>query len=119
MVELHVILIKLSRPSLLSPPSPHSWSSPSPPHLLLLCYLDGSNLLGHDRQHFNVDPVELIKAGPSSSAGKAFEELAHSHEVQLIGTVEYHTLDSHGFGKILHGRGEVGEREKESSQLVH
>ena len=71
------------------------------PYPLLLCYLYGSDLLCHYRQYFYVYSVELIEAGPGPSAGKALEELAHSHEVQLVRAVEHNTLDRHSLGKIL------------------
>ena len=38
-------------------------------HILLLCLLDGGYLLGHHRQHFYVNTIELIKACPGSSTG--------------------------------------------------
>ena len=65
--------------------------------------MDGGDLLGHHRQHLNVNAVELIKAGPGPSAGQPLEELAHSHEVQLVRTVEHHTLDGHSLGQVLGG----------------
>ena len=74
-------------------------------HPLLLCNLNGSNLLCHDRQHLNVNTVELIEARPGACTGQSLEELAHGHKVKLVGTVEHNTLDSHRLGKIL-GRGE-------------
>lgn len=33
-------------------------------HPLLLCFLDGGDLLGHHGQHLDVDPIKLIKARP-------------------------------------------------------
>lgn len=35
-------------------------------HLSSLCSLNGQNLLSNDRQHFQVDAVELIKASPGT-----------------------------------------------------
>ena len=32
---------------------------------------------------------------------QTFEKLAHSHEIKLIGAVEHHTLNGHGFSQIL------------------
>jgi len=64
---------------------------------LLLCNLNGGVLLCHDRQHLNVDPVELIKARPRTGTGEPLEELSHGHEVKLVGAVEHYTLDGHHF----------------------
>lgn len=43
-------------------------------HPLLLCLLDGGDLLRHHRQHLDVNPIKLIKAcpGPSTRQSKAF-----------------------------------------------
>lgn len=37
---------------------------------LLLCFLDGCDLLGHHRQHLDIDAVELIEASPGTRAGQ-------------------------------------------------
>lgn len=37
-------------------------------HPLLLCLLDGGDLLCHHRQHLNIDAIKLIKAGPGPRA---------------------------------------------------
>lgn len=38
---------------------------------------DGEKLLCNDRQHLNVDPIELIKAAPGSGLGQPREETTH------------------------------------------
>lgn len=35
---------------------------------LLLCFLNGCDLLGHHRQHLDINAVELIKASPRTRA---------------------------------------------------
>ena len=37
-------------------------------YLLQLCFLDDCDLLSDHGQHLNVNPTELIKAGPGTSA---------------------------------------------------
>lgn len=44
---------------------------------MLLGFLDGGDLLGHHRQHFHVNAIELIETGPRSRA------VAHHTEDQL------------------------------------
>lgn len=39
-------------------------------YLLLLCFLNGCDLLGHHRQHLDINTVELIKASPCTGAGQ-------------------------------------------------
>lgn len=41
---------------------------------LLLCLLDGGDLLRHHRQHLDVNPIKLVKAGPGpgTKPNKAF-----------------------------------------------
>ena len=36
--------------------------------------LNGQNLLGHNRQYFKVNTVELIKAGPSTTGGQTLQK---------------------------------------------
>ena len=38
---------------------------------------DGEKLLCNDRQHLNVNPIELIKAAPGSGLGQPREETTH------------------------------------------
>ena len=86
--------------------------------------LDGQDLLGHHRQHLQVDTIELIEAGPGTARRQTLEELPQSNVVQTIRTIEHHTLHKiihtqvlyvyiswssvadlfgYGFGKILDG----------------
>mmetsp|Transcript_9667 Transcript_9667/g.9377 ORF Transcript_9667/g.9377 Transcript_9667/m.9377 type:complete len:303 (-) Transcript_9667:928-1836(-) len=58
-------------------------------------------LLSNHREHLHIDSVELIKTGPSSSAGEALEELCHHDVVHPIGAVENNTLLCQGFGEIF------------------
>ncbi len=54
--------------------------------------LDSQDLLGHHRQHLQVNPVELVKARPSSAGRQSLEELAQGNVVQSVRAVEYYTL---------------------------
>ena len=45
--------------------------------LCLLGFHDGQQLLSNDREHFNVDAVELIEAAPRPRLGQPREETAH------------------------------------------
>ena len=63
--------------------------------------LDGQNLLRHDRQHLQVDAVELVEAGPGAGGGQALEELAHRQVVQAVGAVEDDALHGDRLGQVL------------------
>ncbi len=63
--------------------------------------LDRKELLSHHTQHLNVNPVELIKAGPGARLGQASKELAHEAVVQPLSTVEHHTVDAQSFAQVL------------------
>ena len=65
--------------------------------------LNSEDLLGNDRQHFDIDSVELIETGPSSTLGQTREESAHHLVVKSIRAVEDHALYSQCFGEILGG----------------
>lgn len=54
--------------------------------------LDGEDLLGDDRQHLEINAVELVEAGPSTARREALEELAERDVVKTVGTVEHDTL---------------------------
>ena len=41
------------------------------------CIEDILDLSGDDREYFDGNPVELIEASPSTSLGKAHEDLSH------------------------------------------
>jgi len=59
--------------------------------------LDLQDLLSNDRQYFDIDTIELIEAGPSTSLGKPGEESSHDLDIQTIGAVEDDTLIGKGF----------------------
>lgn len=59
--------------------------------------------------HLQLNPVELIEAGPRPSLSQAFEELAHGLVVQPVRAVEHHTLLGYCLGKVLQGEGRGGE----------
>ena len=42
------------------------------------------NLGGNDGEDLDLDPVELIEAGPGATAGEASEEFAHGFNLQLV-----------------------------------
>eukprot|EP00962_Isochrysis_galbana_P031293 scaffold10193_cov107-Isochrysis_galbana.AAC.3 len=63
--------------------------------------LDGQDLLGNDRKHLEVDPVELVEAGPRASGGKALKELAHREVVEAIGAVENDALFGERLGQVF------------------
>jgi len=63
--------------------------------------LDSEELLSHHTQHLNVDPVELIKAGPGARLGQASKELAHEAVVQPLSAVEHHTVHAQSFAQVL------------------
>ena len=67
--------------------------------------LDGHDLLGHHRQHLQVDAVELVKARPGTTRCQSLEELPKSNVVQSIRAVEHHTLHytvGDGIIKVCH-----------------
>jgi len=49
-------------------------------------------LLGNDRQHFNIDAVEFIETTPGTSGAKTFEEFTNHNVVHTIRTVEHDAL---------------------------
>lgn len=63
--------------------------------------LDSEELLSHHTQHLNVNPIELIKAGPGARLGQASKELAHEAVVQPLSTVEHHAVDAQSFAQVL------------------
>ena len=54
--------------------------------------LDNLDLLSHHRQHFELDAVKLVEAGPRTRLGQTLEELAHSFVVETVRAVEDDTL---------------------------
>ena len=59
------------------------------------------NLLGDHRQHFNLNTVELIEAGPGTSLSQTREERVHEIEIDLIRAVEHNTKYCNSLGQIL------------------
>ena len=76
-------------------------SSASVPQAYPESILDSEELLSHHTQHLNVNPVELIKAGPGARLCQASKELAHEAVVQPLSTVEHHTVHAQGFAQVL------------------
>ncbi|KAA6420527.1 MAG: hypothetical protein FRX49_09688 [Trebouxia sp. A1-2] len=74
-------------------------SSASVPQAYPESILDSEELLSHHTQHLNVNPVELIKAGPGARLCQASKELAHEAVVQPLSTVEHHTVHAQGFAQ--------------------
>lgn len=54
--------------------------------------LDGEELLSYHTEHLDVNPIELIKAGPGARLGQTSKKLAHEAVVQPLPTVEHHTV---------------------------
>lgn len=44
---------------------------------------DTHHLLGNDRQHFCLDPVELIKTSPCSRTSQSFEKLRKIYSITI------------------------------------
>ena len=63
--------------------------------------LYAEELLGNHTEHFNVNAVELVKAGPGAGLGQASKELAHEAVIQPLPTVEHHTIHAQGFAQVL------------------
>lgn len=53
---------------------------------------DSDKLLSNDRQHLDVDSVELVKAAPGSWLGEPGEEFPHHFIVETVRAVEHDTL---------------------------
>eukprot|EP00964_Phaeocystis_antarctica_P055483 scaffold32640_cov63-Phaeocystis_antarctica.AAC.1 len=63
--------------------------------------LDGEDLLRHDREHLEVDPVELVEARPRARRGEPLEELAHGDVIEAVGAVEDDALLGERLGEVL------------------
>ena len=46
--------------------------------------------------HLNVDPMEFVETAPRATRGQPLEKLGKSIVLEVFGTVESHTLFSHG-----------------------
>ena len=59
------------------------------------------HLLSHHGQHFQLDTVELVKAGPGASLCQAREHAAQHANVQLVRTVEDQHVLGDGLTQVL------------------
>ena len=58
-------------------------------------------LLGNDREHFNIDSIELIETGPSTRRGETLEEFGNHEMVHTIRAVKHNALFGKGFSEIF------------------
>lgn len=65
------------------------------------CDLDAQDLLGNDRENFQLYAVELVETGPRPRLGQSLEELSHGLVVEPVGTVEHNALLSNGLGQVF------------------
>ena len=63
-----------------------------PTYLHALSILNRDKLLRNDRQHLNVDTVELIKTTPGARLSQTGEESTHDLVIQTVGAIEHHAL---------------------------
>ena len=64
-------------------------------------FTNGDDLLSNHTQHLHVDTVKLIKARPRTTLRESLEKLAHKLIIQIITTVENHTLPPQRLGQVL------------------
>ena len=69
----------------------HPWQWP---YLRSLCVPDGDQLLSNDRQHLDVDTIELIKAAPGARLRQSGEETTHHLQHKPL-PKSVHTTDLH------------------------
>ena len=60
------------------------------------------HLLGNDRQHLQLNTVELVEASPCTGLRKTSKHAAHGLVVDTIRAVEHNDLACESFAKILH-----------------
>ena len=60
-------------------------------------------LLSNDRQHFDIDTIELIQTDPRSTLSQATKQFPHHLVIYLIRAVKHYTLDSHCLRQIFTG----------------
>ena len=58
-------------------------------------------LLSNDRQHFNVNTIELVKATPCTSRCQSFKEFTDHNVIHGVRAVKHNTLFGKGLCKIL------------------
>ena len=63
--------------------------------------LDREHLLRDDREHLEVDAVELVEARPRARGGDALEKLGHREVVEAVGAVEDDALLGERLGEVL------------------
>ena len=66
-----------------------------PEVLTVLGLFNHQDLLGHHRQHLQVNPIKLVKAAPASRLGQTREELAQRVVLQTLWAVKHNTLFAH------------------------
>ena len=64
---------------------------------------DCQNLLRDDREHLEVDAVELVEARPRAGRRQTLEKLCHREVIQPVGAVENHALHRDRLGEVLRG----------------
>jgi hypothetical protein len=62
---------------------------------------NGEDLLRDDREHLEVDAVELVEARPRARRGEPLEELGHREVVEAIRAVEDDALLGERLGEVL------------------
>ena len=70
-------------------------------HAALHRVLNCQQLLRDDREHLDVDAVELIEARPSTALSETGEEFPHELVVEVIAAVEHHALHPERLSEIL------------------
>ena len=71
---------------------------------------DRKHLLRNDREHLDVDPVELVEARPRTRRAEPLEELAHRLVVEAVRAVEDDALLGERLGEVLDGLRLAGAR---------
>ena len=69
---------------------------------------DGEDLLRDDREHLEVDAVELVKARPGAAGRQTLEELGHRQVVETVRAVHHDALSRHRLAEVLGGLGLAG-----------
>eukprot|EP00962_Isochrysis_galbana_P010416 scaffold2872_cov112-Isochrysis_galbana.AAC.17 len=63
--------------------------------------LNGEDLLRHDREHLEVNSIELVEASPRARGGEPLEELGHGDVIEAVGAIHHNALDGHRLAQIL------------------
>lgn len=67
-----------------------------------------THLLRNHRQHFQLNPIKLIKTRPRARTRQPLKKLAHSLVVQPIRAIKHNALYSQSLGQIFGGFGLSG-----------